>query len=187
MKKAYLYYSNVSKLKIAEAKKSLPDFRLQKLENLQKIEDKRLSAGVWILLCKVLKKHHIKLSKYPFKLTSTGKPYLENCRVHISYSHSGDYCLVAISKEPVGVDVEKDRKCDEKISSLIFNENDIEQLKNKSFLDVWTLKESFGKLTGKGLTKEIQVDYLNSSNIYTIKGYTIGVTSNKYKIKEINL
>lgn len=179
MEKTHIYFANVSELKLEKVLPFLPSFRIEKINNLKLEEDKKLSAGVWLLLSKALKKHHINLKKHEFKTTSSGKPYLNGSSMQISYSHSGDYCVVALSKEPIGIDIEKIRKIDEKISKLIFDESDIAKLKEKSFLDIWTLKEAFGKKDGKGLSKEIVVDYCNALNIDKIKGYMIGVTSNK--------
>lgn len=182
-----IFYSNVKDLNIDKVKEFLPIFRIEKMEKLQKESDKKLSAGVWLLLCKVLKKYNINIDKYQYKTTDNGKPYLDGSKYHISYAHSGDFVIVGISKKPVGVDIEKIREIDTKISDLIFNEEDKKQLQNSTFFDVWTLKEAAGKQTGKGLSKEVKVDYENSCNINKIKGYSIGITLTKYKIKEIKL
>lgn len=114
------------------------------------------------------------------KVARWGKPYLENCNVGFSVSHSGSAILSAVNCErkatpqkdglnfyfeggndfEIGADIEVlgKRKLDSllKISNKRFSSAE-KQLINESLdkeaavLEVWTKKEAYLKLTGDGL------------------------------------
>jgi 4'-phosphopantetheinyl transferase len=91
-----------------------------------------------------------------------GKPYLADYANYFNVSHSGDWVVLAISDQEVGIDIEKIRKVDFRIAERYFSEEEKNKLfklegdkKTKYFLDLWTLKESYLKLLGKGLTKSL--------------------------------
>jgi 4'-phosphopantetheinyl transferase len=104
--------------------------------------------------------HH----KLPFTLGEKGKPHPDGYNgIHFNVSHSGVWVIVATSNAAVGVDVERMRKVPEGVAYRFFSEpekqmldeaeNDIE--KAHIFFTLWTLKESFLKATGKGLTRSL--------------------------------
>ncbi|MDR0404875.1 MAG: 4'-phosphopantetheinyl transferase superfamily protein [Oscillospiraceae bacterium] len=91
-----------------------------------------------------------------------GKPYIENFpNTHFSISHSGNYIIVAFSSELVGADIEiiKDfnynkianRYFENSEKNYVFGAKSIASLKR--FYNIWTIKESYTKLQGVGLTK----------------------------------
>lgn len=96
----------------------------------------------------------IVLDKY-----SNKKPCLpSHPSVFFNVTHAGDYALIAIAKEPVGVDVEyvnRDFEYNE-ILSGIFNKSEIHEVfnsnnKQRTFYKLWTRKEAIVKATGKGI------------------------------------
>lgn len=102
--------------------------------------------------------------KLPFTLGDKGKPHPEGYNgMHFNVSHSGSWVVVATSNAAVGVDVERMRKVPEGVAYRFFSEpekqmldeadNDIE--KAHIFFTLWTLKESFLKAIGKGLTRSL--------------------------------
>lgn len=100
----------------------------------------------------------------PFYIGEKGKPYAENTgNVFFNISHSGNWVVVAVSDNPVGVDVEKMRKVPEGVAYRFFSEPEKQMLdkaeddieKAHIFFTLWTLKESFIKAIGKGLTKSL--------------------------------
>ncbi|MCR5213053.1 MAG: 4'-phosphopantetheinyl transferase superfamily protein [Eubacterium sp.] len=94
----------------------------------------------------------------------------EGVRAYYNISHSGDYVAVAVALKPCGIDIEfKDDK-DFKISQRMFNKEDQcyicpdgDSLEAQDrFRDVWTIKESYVKCLGKGLSiplKSFTSDY----------------------------
>ncbi len=105
-----------------------------------------------------------KLPEHPFTTGEKGKPAPEGYHgVHFNISHSGRWVVVALSSDRVGVDVEKMRKVPEGVAHRFFSEAENTMLQNASddaqkadiFFTLWTLKESFLKAIGKGLTKSL--------------------------------
>jgi 4'-phosphopantetheinyl transferase len=88
--------------------------------------------------------------------TSKGKPYFADIpQVHLSISHSGTYWLCAFSLNPLGIDIQLHRACEESaIAQRFFHPCEADYLKDKdqaAFFKVWTAKESFVKYTGDGI------------------------------------
>lgn len=103
-----------------------------------------------------------------------GKPYYKpDRRMHFNISHCQGAAAAAVSYVPVGVDVERMRKvhkrvvrkcCSEREMEYVFagegkaqNENGIlSTAETGRFLRIWTLKESYVKMTGEGLRKPLK-------------------------------
>lgn len=95
--------------------------------------------------------------------TEKGKPYMENkenCRLHFSVSHSGRYFVCLVDEFPVGVDVQQQRRMKyEKISRRYFTAEErkfVDKNGENGFLVIWTRKEAYSKLTGRGLEEIIK-------------------------------
>jgi len=97
------------------------------------------------------------------KRSAKGKPMLkDNKSIHFNISHSGDWVVVAVSGNEVGIDIEKIRPPHYRIAERYFSKHELQTLnelqdeeKKNYFFDLWTLKESYLKLLGKGLTKSL--------------------------------
>jgi 4'-phosphopantetheinyl transferase len=118
----------------------------------------------YILGCKL----GIQSNTIIFRKSDNGKPYLENKETHFNLSHSGDWVVMAFSDGEVGIDVEVVRPVNYRIAERFFSLEEVASLNSKEgdekldyFFDLWTLKESFLKLIGTGLTRS-----LNSFTIY---------------------
>lgn len=92
-----------------------------------------------------------------------GKPVLVDgngsiCQPQISWSHSCRAVAVAVSREPVGVDLEWIGTYRESIVRKNFSAAERERLENSDspetdFYRLWTRKEAFVKRSGEGLTR----------------------------------
>ncbi|MEH6970996.1 4'-phosphopantetheinyl transferase family protein [Bacillus sp. JJ675] len=78
---------------------------------------------------------------------------------HFNISHSGKWILCAAGSSPVGVDVEKIKPVNYDIAERFFSSEEYRDLMEKSeperlsyFYHLWTMKESFVKRAGKGLS-----------------------------------
>lgn len=78
--------------------------------------------------------------------------------IHFNISHSGKWCVCALSNEPIGIDVQKISEksnsimrtmCSEAEYAYLLKLND--KMRDFEFIRLWTLKESFSKCEGKGL------------------------------------
>jgi len=104
-----------------------------------------------------------------FTKTNSGKPLLKHFpELHFNLSHSEDIALCAISKNPVGIDVEY---LDKKINFLdiaqrFFNNTEYDILKaitdkeklNLAFFKLWTQKEAYLKSQGKGVSAGLDIE-----------------------------
>jgi 4'-phosphopantetheinyl transferase len=132
------------------------------------IEDLRRSfighALVSVLLSKEL---GVPYSALDFLKTINGKPFVSN-KNHLDFniSHSGNFVAACLSsKGKVGIDIEKLKninfrsilnKFTKKERELIIQNN---QINPQAFYTIWTLKESYLKYMGKGLT--LPIDSIN--------------------------
>jgi len=96
-----------------------------------------------------------------FKIGEHEKPYCElPKKTQFSISHSGTWVVCATDNQPIGIDVERIHDINMDIAQRFFSDReyseimavpDQEMQKNK-FFDFWTLKESYIKAIGKGLS-----------------------------------
>lgn len=105
-----------------------------------------------------------RLPDEPFTTGDKGKPGPDGYQgIHFNISHSGEWVAVALSPLAVGVDVEKMRKVPEGVARRFFSVSENLMIQNAAdetekadiFFTLWTLKESFLKAIGKGLTKNL--------------------------------
>jgi 4'-phosphopantetheinyl transferase len=95
-----------------------------------------------------------------FCVNAYGKPQLaQPAGFHFNVSHSGDWVVCAASEVPVGVDIEQINPIDLEVSRRFFSPLEHAQLMElpeerrlERFYELWTLKESFVKAVGMGLS-----------------------------------
>ena len=156
--------------------------RQQKIDSFLFQKDKNLSLGVAILLKIAL--NNIGIFHYEVKRGEFGKPYLKNnSNVFFNLSHSKKMAMCVIAKDEVGCDIEKIdgmildgmilnksehtgaiksciKSCNAKktksttpdISKLVLAEGE----KREDFFKIWTAKESYLKMTGVGMGKDLR-------------------------------
>lgn len=139
--------------------KDLPPQRRQKALSCRFDHDKMRISCAGYLLQKALEQAGIPAEEQLFAENPWGKPYLVNHKqIHFSLSHSGIWAACAVSDEDVGVDVELPR-CRMAVANRFFRPEELEGLENldryrqaDSLNRLWTAKEAFLKMLGKGLT-----------------------------------
>ena len=93
--------------------KTVPEYRRKKIDSYSDIKDKCLSLGCGLLLSKALKEASIDENELEYSFKESGMPYFKNHpEINFSISHSEEMVIVALSPDPIGVDVEliKDQK-----------------------------------------------------------------------------
>ena len=145
-----------------ELVKRLPRWRQAKIERIKPPGAKRLSAGAGFLLEYAIKEQ--KITGGVPEIRSGGKPFLKNCEAFkFNLSHSENIAMIAYTSDKsvsaLGCDIEKIKQCDIKIAERFFHYKETEFIKNalsdktdEAFYNVWTLKESFLKATGDGMS-----------------------------------
>jgi 4'-phosphopantetheinyl transferase len=92
-----------------------------------------------------------------------GKPHIDNLiNVHFNISHSGQYIVCAVGQAELGIDVERIRQVNLRIAERFFSPSEIQDLMHLTeeekityFITLWTIKESYLKAIGRGLTQHL--------------------------------
>ena len=131
--------------------------RVERIENCKNDNEKKLLTVTGVLLQGILAQQGVAASMIGYGLH--GKPYVKNRGdVFYNVSHSGDYVMIAVAGQPVGVDIQKPVPYKETLVNKIcsFEERDkLGQEIVKHLNLVWAVKESYTKLTGEGITREL--------------------------------
>ena len=89
-----------------------------------------------------------------------GKPYaLDSPEVYFSLSHTDGFAVAAFGGAELGLDCERsDRQIPDKVIGKYFTAEEQKAYGNES-IRLWTLLESYGKFTGRGLVREKNRDF----------------------------
>lgn len=98
---------------------------------------------------------------FVFAYNEHGKPYLkDHPEIHFNLSHCKNGILVAVSEEPVGVDIESYRQVSDSLIRYTMNEEEQQIIAEsddpiRTFTEYWTKKEAVFKLRGTGITHDL--------------------------------
>ena len=90
-------------------------------------------------------------------VTERGKPYFPDGSVHFSISHTNNHAFCAISHKNIGIDAEEcERRIRPALAKKVLSASEYRRYEAArdpaaALLRVWGLKESYAKLTGRGL------------------------------------
>ncbi len=155
----YVYALNVQDLPDPAEEPSvmegLWEERKQKIQRYKLTESRKQSLGAGLLLKWVLQRHGVTVEKLSYG--PNGKPEAEG--VFFNLSHSGQWVVCAIGDTLVGCDVEEIAPVREGIAERFFTKNEVAYLnrfdgeqRQEEFFRLWTLKESYMKMTGEGMS-----------------------------------
>lgn len=142
----------------AQVLRLLPPERREKALRCRRQEDRLRSAAAGLLLARYAQQ--LGFDRFPaLREDVYGKPYFPDApQAQFSLSHSGGYAALAMSSLPVGVDIQEIRP--ERVTAAMRFLTDFAQAQLtalpqeeevQAFFRLWTLKESYGKMTGRGL------------------------------------
>ncbi|MGE7604549.1 4'-phosphopantetheinyl transferase family protein [Peribacillus sp. NPDC097675] len=138
--------------------------RQGRLKRFVKIDDAYRSLIGDLLVRFALKERYGSIGReLKIKTNDYGKPFLvEHPSFHYNISHSGEYVVCAVHDDAVGVDIEYIGPYDWPLAKELFTEEEYQDLLNAkdeglaTFYDIWTLKESYVKAIGEGLSKPLK-------------------------------
>lgn len=111
-----------------------------------------------------------------FFYSEKGKPYiserdLSGNNIFFNISHSGQWIICGVSDRELGIDIEEIKKAKTKVAERFFTKEECDSIaglegeeQDRYFYLLWTVKESYLKYLGTGLTKP-----LNSFNVVVNK------------------
>ena len=157
------------------------------IDKILNIKKKKQSIIGEFLLKKLLKKNYnINYKDLKFKINKYGKPFILDMNIYYNISHSHDYVITAISKNKIGIDIEKIRKTNIKNIYQFSTKNELDYIlsskKNieQRFFEIYTLKESYFKMKGTNLNNIKNVEF-------TINKNEIICSDKNVKVKIINI
>lgn len=141
----YLYAADVSCLQDPwenpELLEGLPWDRQEKIQKCQQKDKRKQSFGAGLLLKHVLETHGVQAEDISYNL-----------------SHSGTLVICALSEKAVGCDTEYLRQAPDGVAEHFFCESEKAYLNrfqgeayNQQFFRLWTMKESYMKMTREGM------------------------------------
>lgn len=146
-----------------EIRKTLPQKLIAKIEKFKFWEDRQRSL-LGELIVRKFYREKLALEEFDLEYNEHNKPFLKGYHhEYFNISHSGNHVVVAFSDQNVGVDVEKMGKDRREIAERFFTVREIQQMhacptqdsQIHFFYQLWTLKESYMKAIGKGMTMSL--------------------------------
>lgn len=137
------------------------DEKRKRINKFYRFEDAQRSLlGDVLSRFAIYKRTGLRNDELTFRINEYGKPLLSKLNtVHFNISHAGRWVVCAIDDNPVGIDVEVIKAIDFIIAEKFFSNQEYKLLKNqrediklKYFYLIWSLKESYIKAEGKGLS-----------------------------------
>lgn len=129
---------------------------------LSAFSDERAAAHALVsqlLLRAALEREGLARGTYRVLRDGFGKPFIEGMPLHFNLSHSGRWCVCAVSPSIVGVDVQEHRTVSRAVAGRFYSDEEFRRLDalageeyEKEFFRIWSLKESYIKCIGKGLS-----------------------------------
>ena len=161
----YTYYIDVTQFDnetlFQDKLKLLSPYRQQKIALLKHAKDRNRSLGAGIALDHALETYGLKEKSIEYEFGEWGKPSLKyQPNIYFSLSHSGDYAICSIGDKAIGNDIELIRHGRLKVADRFFAKEELdwmyavqdeEEITQRMFR-IWTMKESFLKATGKGIS-----------------------------------
>jgi 4'-phosphopantetheinyl transferase len=158
----------------------------ERLLRFYRMEDKlRGLFGDLLIRDGIMQKTGLNNKDISFTTNDYGKPFLKDRDdVQFNISHSGTWVVGVIDHQPVGIDVEQVQEIDLDISKNYFSADEHEDLMQKPdkfdyFFTLWSLKESYIKIIGKGLSHP-----LNAFSIKFINPGEIVIKVKEQQVKE---
>ena len=136
-------------------------YRRQKIALLKNMKDKRRSLAAAISLNTALKEYGLEERTMEYDVGKQGKPYFRyNSDIHFALSHSGDYAICSIGAHETGNDIELIKSGRERVAQRFFAEEELNWIyeaqdpreRDERIFRIWTMKESFLKVTGRGMS-----------------------------------
>ncbi|MEK4323543.1 4'-phosphopantetheinyl transferase superfamily protein [Bacillus sp. FSL K6-3221] len=124
------------------------------------IDARRTLLGEVLVRQTIHDMYELPMDEIVFETEGNGKPVVRQLpSFHFNLSHSGDWVVCAVDDAPVGIDIEEIKPIDLAIAKRFFSADEYQDLLSQPaerqeayFFHLWSMKEAFIKLTGKGLS-----------------------------------
>ncbi len=159
MYKLYLFedFDSITESFLKRCIDVLPPERRQKALRYRFDIDRKMSVISYLMLLYALRENY-NITNPQIAYSVYGKPYLtEYPDIYCNISHCQKGCVCVISDHEVGVDIQDIRPFSWDIAKRVCCDNELKMLecaddKARLFTTIWAMKESYGKMTGDGIT-----------------------------------
>ena len=172
--------SDFSSQEYDKAYENLSLSRKKRIDRLTAPDSRKSSLAGELLVLQTLKKEYN--IDGVIECDEKGKPYLKGNKIFISIAHSGEYVACAVDESPIGIDIEKIRDINFKISNRVCTEEEKEYLfehemeKLYRFYEIWTAKEAFFKMQGTGIKNFKSVNILElNRKVFALGEYIVQI------------
>jgi len=193
-----IYISDISALKepavFENLLKRVPEYRQKKTMSFKFEKGKIQSLGVGLLLQLACNEAGLAHADEHVAYGKNGKPYLIDFpKVQFNLSHSGERVMAVVSPFEVGCDVEIVKGDRGKLAERFFMPEESAWIKHfktpeaqsEAFYRLWTLKECYMKVTGRGMSLMPDAFALRIDENENIELYHEGARL-EYTFREIN-
>ena len=131
-------------------------------------EDRNNSLAAWLILC-----YAMGTQAFTILEKKNGKPELicEN-GVYGNISHCTNWCACILSNVETGIDIQDIKTYRPRVAERICTDQELDVLEHSNnkeidFTSIWTMKECYLKMTGKGIGYGMdRVDTINMRNLF---------------------
>lgn len=172
--KIFLFKIDKLKIKSSSFKKMFEVLSTEEINKFYEFKDKqsakRYIASKYLTRKVISDLTNSEPKKIKFKTNKFGRPSLVFPVIKnfdFNLSHSGNWVALAIADCRIGIDIEEIRSIDLSVVNDFFHKEEIKFVYSKkgkelhNFYKIWTLKESFIKAVGKGLSYPLKNFYFN--------------------------
>lgn len=151
-------------------RESVSEQRRKKADQFYFIGDSKRCVCAELLLQYSLYHKMGRLEVVDFEYNQFGKPYLKHVNDFMfNITHSGRWVAIAYGSSEVGIDIEKIQDEKQDIVNKFFSMEEKEYIntvigeeRDKRFTQIWTLKESYIKYIGRGLSGKLNLFSVNA-------------------------
>lgn len=159
MYKLYLFedFDSITESFLKRCIDVLPPERRKKSLRYRFDIDRKMSVISYLMLLYALRENY-NIINPQIAYGVYGKPYLtEYPDIYFNISHCPKGCICAVSDREIGVDIQDIRPFSWDIARRVCCEDELKMLecaddKARLFTKIWTMKESYDKMTGEGIT-----------------------------------
>ncbi|MDE5948991.1 MAG: 4'-phosphopantetheinyl transferase superfamily protein [Prevotella sp.] len=147
--------------------------RREKVMLMRNERDRRLSVAAYLQLLNALETEYGITAPPHFDFHDGGKPFIAGRRdICFSMSHCRCGVACAVSDRPVGIDIETIRPYRRELAERVMNTEEMDVITSSphpeiEFIRLWTMKESFLKMTGEGIRSDLKLVPLSSARFTT--------------------
>lgn len=179
---------NMEQITFSALLENVSEEKKERIGKYRKYEDKiRCMLGDLVVRYVLHSEYKLRMQNIEFICNDYGKPMLKlHDNIHFSISHSGEWVICAFDDAPIGIDVEVIGNSDYGIVKRYFHKNELEEFNKKDesdktsfFYTLWTAKESYIKMVGKGMSIPLN-SFSALDGIVTLENSTDNINEKSY-------